>query len=177
VVGQLIRLQIINDRVVEAKLDSAGPIIGTELDRAGREAMATLVEGAKLRAPERTGRLRGAIEGFIRRQAGLFVSVEGARGQSLQVGVRIDHLRAPYGVYVERGTGIYAGRTPWTITARDWRHPLPIPTSADGLLYRHSATIQGARPHPFIEESVAANREHVKMLFREAGRRMGHELG
>ena len=173
---EVIRLQIINDRVVEAKLDAAGPIIGTELDRAARESMATLVEGAKLRAPERTGRLRGAIEGFIRRQAGLFVSEEGARGMAVQVGVRINTVKAPYGVYVERGTGIYAGRSPWTVRAHDWRHPLPI-VGTDGLLYRNSAVISGARPHPFITESVAANREHVKMLFREAGRRMADDLG
>lgn len=170
----VVRISIEGDRKIVAKLSNAGPIIGTELDIAAQEARNLLEATAKGIAPIRTGRLKGAIQGFITRQAGLFVTTEGARGMQLAVGLRVNHTIAPYGIYVERGTGIYAGRQPWKVRARG--RALTIPT-VDGELLRKSATIPGARPNDFIGRAVQTDAEEIKRMFREAGDRMTRKLG
>lgn len=168
------RISIEGDRAIVAKLANAGPVIGTELDTAAREARELLEATAKGLAPFRTGRLKGAIHGFITRQAGLFLSEEGARGLQVAVGLRIDHNEAPYGVYVQRGTGIYAGRQPWTVRARG--RALSIAT-ADGEIFRKSATIQGSHPNDFIERAVRADDAEIRRMFQAAGDRMTRALG
>jgi hypothetical protein len=170
----VVRISIHGDREIAAKLAVAGPVIGTELDIAAQEARDLLEATAKSLAPVRTGRLKGAVHGFITRQAGLFVSAEGARGLQVSVGLRVDRREAPYGVWVLRGTGIYAGHEPWTVRARG--KALTIPT-VDGDLFRKSATIQGMRPRDFISDAVHADAEAIRQLFREAGARMTRKLG
>jgi len=63
-------------------------------------------------------------------------------------------------VFVDKGTGIYAGHPPWA------------ERTEQGNLQYHL----GQRPQPFEEEALDSNRRTVVALFRDAGHRMSVRL-
>lgn len=152
---------VIGDDRLALKFKGLNRVVREELKAATRDSADWLASSAKMHAPVDTGRLRGAIKGFTDLRGGLFTS-GGGRINHYEAGVEVGP-EAPYGVYVEEGTGIYHQpdrHSPWL-----------------GPVFGHWSSkldyaFLGNRPQPFIAPAVEDNRVRINRRFDEAGHRI-----
>lgn len=55
-----------------------------------------------------------------------------------------------YAMYVEEGTGVHVGHSPWVITPKAGRGGLRFPVAGGGYIVRRSVIHKGSKPHPFF---------------------------
>ncbi len=139
----------LDQREVQRQLTGPSGAVARDLLRRGRR----VENAAKRAAPVDEGRLRASITTEM-------------RGSGENLTVRIG-TNLKYGIYVEKGTGVYAGRG--YITAKSgglMRWPNKGGTSSGGRRYSGGATashiyarrIRGMKAQPFLEPSLSAAR-------------------
>lgn len=68
-----------------------------------------------------------------------------------------------YAGYVEHGTGVHVGHSPWVIGPKDGRKGLKIPVSGGGgHIVSRSVTHSGSKPHPFFFADLDARKTHMQ---------------
>lgn len=165
--AQRIEILVIGD----ARLAHGDPgrIVQEEVYRATLKASLWLEEGAKMHAPKRTSNLARNIRGNIER-----LHEPGVGPASFKVKVEVGE-GAPYGIYVHFGTGIYHRPDPHT----PWRAKPPrrflrwFDVGGNPVFARQ---VKGMRARPFIDESLADNRERIERLYEDVGHRISVRL-
>lgn len=148
-----IRLSMTGSDAIAALFAKAGSQSSDILEDAMLVAAKEIVNAAARKAPVAGGTLRRSI----------MASTETKTATSIRVVVGPDFASAPYGMYVEFGTGIYAeggnGRqTPW------------VYKGGDGKFY----STKGMKPKPFMRPAFDESKAAVVRVFeREITRAIG----
>ena len=111
---------------------------------------------AKAIAPQRTGQLVNSI------QAGAPQGQFSAGELFADIGAG-----APYSVFVEFGTGVYAGGEPIWIEPRR-RQALRFPLPGGGFAFSKGHFIQGMRAQPYMRPAVEQNAEEIAEVIADA---------
>jgi HK97 gp10 family phage protein len=138
---------------LKARLAQSGDYISEELNKTMLESVLGIQSTARSYAPHRTGNLQRSI-------------LEDIKNNGLQGIVYVDNVSAPYGIFMEMGTGphdIY----PINKQALFWAgadHPV-----------RH-VFHPGTAPRPFMQPAFEQNYDKVVNLFRDMLTRVTEKL-
>lgn len=156
------------------RIGESAVVVREEVYRATLKASLWLEAGAKMHAPKRTSNLARNIQGRIER-----VREPGVGPASFKVKVEVGE-GAPYGVYVHYGTGIYhVNRDLFPDPHKAWGAKPPrrflrwFDGSGNAVFARK---VRGQHPQPFIDESLAENRERIQQLYEDVGHRIAVRL-
>jgi hypothetical protein len=139
-------------------------VLGEEIEAASVDASLWLEAGAKMfMAPHsRTGNLERNIQGDVRH-----IPDRPTWEVLLKVG-----MQAPYGIYVNFGTGIYHvsadgtpdPHTPWVIRPNPPRRALRFMVHGQPV-FRRSVVHPGSKPVMFIQKSFLTNEERIRLRY------------
>lgn len=155
-----IEFLVIGDERMRLQLAAMPHVLRDEIDAASRSAALWLEAGAKMFiAPHsKTGNLERSVSSDVRHVPAT---------EKWEVLLKIG-LTAPYGIYVNFGTGIYHTpdpHTPWVIEPHPPRRALRF--MVDGQpVFRRRVTRMGSRPVQFIERSWDANEARIRERYR-----------
>lgn len=129
------------------------------------QAQAVIEREAKGNVPVKTANLQRSIGSS---------DVQSIGGKLIgTVGVRL--AQAKYGEWVEKGTGIYNGRSSWTIVPKNgkmlaFKQPegWSGPVAKDGRALAHKVTVKGQKGQRYLARSAEENRERIVQIFRSA---------
>jgi hypothetical protein len=71
------------------------------------------------------------------------------------------YANAAYARYIEEGTGIHAGHSPWIIRPKDGRKALKIPSTSGGFIFRAAVHHDGSRPFPYFYADRARREQNM----------------
>lgn len=122
------------------------------INSTGQKATELVNDTAKNKAPVHFGNLRRSIYPQVNASVGKFT------GKVIQ-----DGSVASYGVYVEKGTGIYGLNkspiVPKTKPFLQWRDY--------GGQWHRAKQIKGQKPQPFMKPALDDNKDTIKQMFKD----------
>lgn len=134
-------------------LDNAKELIDSAIMAGGQEATTLVNNAAVDNAPRKYGTLKRSIHPEVNMSMGKFT------GKVIQdVGV------AKYGPYVNNGTGIYNGGSPWTITPSN-KKALAFKVGGETII-RKKVTIKGQKGQHFMERALEENQGKIQEIMQ-----------